>query len=140
MKEVKVFVDGGARGNPGPAAIGIYVVSDQGKPLAKLAGKIGKATNNEAEYKALLKGLDWVLENQEKLESQTKISFFLDSQLVYSQVIGIFKVKSENIRKFIFELRQKEALIKLPLFYNHILREKNYEADRLVNLALDNLL
>jgi ribonuclease HI len=140
MKEIKIFTDGGSRGNPGPAAIGVYIVNDNKKALAKLAGKIGTATNNEAEYKALLKGLDWVLENQKKFENETRINFYLDSQLVYSQVIGIYKVKNERLRNFIFELRQKEAQIKLPLFYNHIPREKNYEADKLVNLALDNLL
>jgi len=139
MNEIKIFTDGGSRGNPGPAGIGVYIVNGQGAVLAKLADKIGLATNNEAEYRALIKGLGWVVENQKKFESDTKIIFYLDSQLVYSQVIGVYKVKNENLRKFIFEIREKEAIIKLPLFYNHILRDKNHEADKLVNLALDNL-
>ncbi|OGH05812.1 MAG: hypothetical protein A2W22_00740 [Candidatus Levybacteria bacterium RBG_16_35_11] len=139
MKQLNIFADGGSRGNPGPAAIGIYITDGHKNVLAKRAKKIGKATNNQAEYMGLLMGLDWLIDNQKKFEKEIKINFFLDSQLVYSQVVGIFKVKNEKIRKFIFELRQKEAKIQHPVRYNLIPREKNREADKLVNLALDNL-
>lgn len=108
--------------------------------MAKIGKRLGIATNNEAEYKALLEGIDWILENQKKIESDTRININVDSLLVYSQVSGLFKVKNEKIRELIFSLREKEAQIKLPIFYNHIPREKNQEADKLVNLALDNLL
>jgi len=140
MNEIEIYVDGGSRGNPGQGAIGVFVISDGNKILAEIGEKIGYCTNNQAEYKALLKALDWLVMNQKKLERANKITLFLDSQLVYYQVTGLFKIKNAIIRDMIFEIRQKEAKIKIDYVYKHILREKNKEADRLVNLALDNLL
>ncbi len=139
MNNVSIFTDGGSRGNPGPAAIGVYIVDDNGKKLAAIGKRIGEATNNTAEYKAVLEGLSWLIENKQNLEKNAKIIFFLDSQLVYSQIKGIFKVKSESIRELIFALREKQAQLGLPLEWNHIPREKNKMADEMVNLALDNL-
>jgi ribonuclease HI len=140
MKQINIFVDGGARGNPGEAAIGVYVLDDQKIVLAKIGKRIGSATNNEAEYKALLEGVGWILQNQKKIDRDAKINIYVDSILVYSQVSGLFKVKNDKIRQLIFSLREKEAQITSPIFYGHIPREKNREADKLVNLALDNLL
>lgn len=140
MKVVIIFTDGGARGNPGPSAIGFVVKDEKGITLYRFAQKIGIATNNEAEYKALLAALDWVIKNQTSFADNTKINFYLDSKLVYSQVTGLYKVKNEKIRQFVFQLRQKEANIQHPVLYNFIPREKNTEADKLVNLALDNLI
>lgn len=140
MNNISIFTDGGARGNPGPAAIGVYIVDDRANKLAAIGKRIGETTNNTAEYKAVIEALSWLLKNKEKIEKNAKISFFLDSQLVYSQIKGIFKVKAENIRNYIFEVRQKQAQLGLPLEWNHIPREKNKKADELVNLALDNLL
>ncbi|MCL6096904.1 MAG: ribonuclease HI family protein [Patescibacteria group bacterium] len=140
MNNILIFTDGGARGNPGPAAIGVYVVDDKGNKLAAIGKRIGEATNNAAEYKAVLEAFSWLTENKQNLEKNAKISFFLDSQLVYSQIKGLFKVKAESIREYIFTIREKEKNLGLSLQWNHIPREQNKMADSLVNLALDNLL
>lgn len=137
---ILIFTDGGARGNPGPAAIGVYITDDKGNKLAAIGKKIGDATNNTAEYKAVIEALSWLIKNKQDLEKYSNISFFLDSQLVYSQVKGLFKVKAESIREFIFTIREKEKELGRILLWNHIPREQNKMADNLVNLALDNLL
>ena len=140
MKSISVFTDGGARGNPGPSAIGVYIEDDLGNVLAKIGKRIGEATNNTAEYKAVIEALFWLIENKGKIEDNTKINFFVDSQLVYSQIKGLFKVKAESIREYIFTVRKKESELGMKIEWAHILREKNKKADQLVNLALDNLL
>ncbi len=138
--ELKVFTDGGARGNPGPAAIGVFISDQKDKVLAKIGKTIGIATNNVAEYKAVIEALSWILENKNKFSKDIKIEFFLDSQLIYSQVVGLFKIKNSNLRSLLFEVREKEAQINLPISYSHIRREKNKIADSLVNSALDRVL
>lgn len=140
MNNISIFTDGGARGNPGPAAIGVYITDDNGNKLAAIGKRIGDATNNTAEYKAVLEALSWLIENKQNLEKNAKIAFFVDSQLVYSQIKGTFKVKTESIRELFFSVREKQAQLGLQLEWNHIPREKNKMADELVNLALDNLL
>lgn len=136
MKTLSVYTDGGSRGNPGPAAIGVYIEQD-GKPVAQIGKKIGNATNNFAEYSAILEALNFLLENKDKLVF-SKVEFFMDSELAYSQLVGLYKIKNSDIRKFIFEIRIKEASLGVPINYSHIRREKNKKADSLVNMALDN--
>lgn len=138
MRNISIYTDGGSRGNPGEAGIGVFI-KDEKQALAKIGKKIGIATNNVAEYAAVIEALSWILENREKL-NDFQINFFMDSQLVYSQIIGIYKIKNDNLRKLLFKIREKEAEIKLDINYNHIPREKNKEADALVNMALDNIL
>ena len=138
MNNLNIYCDGGSRGNPGEAAIGVYIENEKGETIEKISERIGFGTNNEAEYKAVIRALEWLIQNQNLVTENTKIEFFLDSQLVYSQINGLFKVKNERIRVLLFQVRQKEALLKNPPLYFHILREKNKKADLLVNLALDN--
>jgi len=137
MSKVLIFTDGGARGNPGPAALGVYIQDDNKKELARIGKKIGNATNNVAEYSAILEGFSWALENKHKLNIGS-INFYTDSQLAYSQLTGLYKVKDEKIREFVFEIRKKEAELAIPIYYAHIPREKNKQADYMVNQALDN--
>lgn len=139
MKRINIYTDGGARGNPGSAAIGVFIEGD-GKVLARIGKKIGETTNNFAEYTAVLQGLDFISENKKLLEKDSKINFFMDSQLAYSQIVGSYKIKSMALRGLLFKIREKEAQIKAPVFYNFVRREENKEADKLVNLALDNIL
>lgn len=134
---INVFTDGGARGNPGPAAVGVYITDGDNNKIVGFAKKIGVSTNNVAEYKAVLEALIWIYENKEKLKRFDSISFFLDSQLVYSQIVGVFKIKNPNLRNLLFAIREKETGIKTPIFYKHIPREQNKKADALVNAALD---
>jgi ribonuclease HI len=139
MSKISIFTDGGARGNPGPAALGVFVEDENKNELTRIGKKIGNATNNVAEYSAIVEGLNWALENKELFDIQS-INFYMDSQLACSQLTGVFKVKNPKIREFVFEIRQKEAALKVPVFYRHIPREENFRADFMVNQALDNRL
>lgn len=135
---LKVFTDGGARGNPGPSAIGVYIEDESSKKIAGFGKTIGIATNNVAEYKAVIEAFDWIIENKKIFSRDAKIHFFLDSKLVCSQIIGIFKVKNSDLRNLLFDVRTREAQINFPIFYNNIPREQNTKADAFVNEALDN--
>lgn len=137
ISTLNIFTDGGSRGNPGPSAIGIYVTDGNGKKIAGFGKIIGTATNNVAEYMAVIEALDWMIENKKEFPKDTKAYFFLDSKLVCSQIIGIFKVKNPDLRNLLFSVRDREGQIDLPIYYKHIPREKNMLADRYVNEALD---
>ena len=128
---IEVFCDGGARGNPGPAAYG-FVVKSSGRIIKEDGGYIGVATNNTAEYTAIVEALKWLAKNH----SGSNLVFYLDSQLASSQLNGIFKVKNAKIRELIMAVRVLESQFK-GVIYKHIKREQNKEADRLVNEALD---
>lgn len=131
----RVFCDGGARGNPGPAAIGVVITDEDERVIHKMRKRIGIATNNVAEYTAVLEGLTWISTMVAgKLQA---IRFYLDSQLVVSQLNGLYKMKNARLRELFVEIRQMEALAGGNISYHHVPREKNVEADRLVNDALD---
>ena len=135
---IAIFTDGGSRGNPGQAGIGVYAVDENGKVLYAYGKAIGIATNNVAEYSAVLQALDWLI-GYLKEHPAEQVNFFLDSLLLVSQINGVYKVKNEALQKLLWLVREKEAQIKAMLRYSHIPREKNKEADRLVNEALDKL-
>lgn len=141
---IHVYTDGGARGNPGDAAIGVYITDSSNKEIAGFGKKIGFSTNNVAEYTAVLEALDWIIKNKKQVRfvkkklNITKAFFFLDSLLVYSQIVGLYKVKNSNLRSLLFSIREKETEAGLPIFYKHIPREQNKKADTYVNKALDN--
>jgi len=141
MREIgstlSVFTDGGARGNPGEAGIGVYITDEKKNVISEFGKKIGIATNNVAEYKAVLEALVWIINNKNYLKKIKKINFFLDSQLVYSQITGLYKVKDSKLRNLLFSVREKEAQIGIRVLYTHIPREQNKKADLLVNMALD---
>jgi len=139
MSKISIFTDGGARGNPGPAALGVFIEDENHRELARIGKRIGETTNNVAEYSAIVEGFEWVLKNKEALNIES-VHFYVDSQLACSQLVGLYKVKNSRIREFILEIRQKEAELKIPIFYSHIPREKNMKADLMVNQALDNRL
>ena len=126
----QLFCDGASRSNPGDASIGVSILLD-GKEVETISKKIGIATNNEAEYQALIDGLNYCVDNSIK-----EIEVFLDSNLVVEQVNKNFKVKAANLKV----LNSKaEELIKEFKFIeiNHVYREDNKRADQLANMALD---
>jgi ribonuclease HI len=135
-----IHTDGGARGNPGPAAIGVVideVISDkrQDTRMIKQFGKrIGETTNNVAEYMAVVEALRHVLSN---IKERCRIDFFLDSTLVVNQLNGLFKVKDARLRELLVTVRTLEQEIGGTIFYHVIRREQNTRADALVNEALD---
>ena len=126
----QVFCDGASRSNPGDASIGVSILLD-GKEVHAVSKKIGIATNNEAEYQALIDGLNFCIDN-----SIREIDVFLDSNLVVEQVNKNYKVKAENLKVLnskVDELIQEFNFIKI----NHVYREENKRADQLANMALD---
>jgi len=139
MSKISIFTDGGARGNPGPAALGVFIEDENHKELARIGKTLGETTNNVAEYSAIVEGFHWALANKEKFGLE-RINFYMDSQLACSQLTGLFKVKNPKIREFVFEIRKIEAELKIPIYYTHIPREENTKADFMVNQALDNSL
>ena len=138
---IKVYIDGGARGNPGPGAVGAVIKAENGHVLEQISRLIGQSTNNEAEYLALISALEYLFQYKQKLnlKEDSKITFFSDSALIVNQVKGLFKVKNSRLREFIYRIRELETQIPGKIYYTLIPREKNFEADALVNQALDNL-
>lgn len=131
--ELKIFCDGGARGNPGPAAWAFIVYGEGNRLLAQNNGKMGIATNNVAEYTAVIKALEWLGDYHHA--ENGKVRFFLDSQLVVSQLNGIFKIKNHRLRELIIRVREKEQAAGGNISYEYIPRKKNFLADKLVNAA-----
>jgi ribonuclease HI len=134
---LNVYTDGGARGNPGPSAIGVYIADEKNNQVAGFGKTIGTATNNVAEYKAVIEALDWIIENKKLLSENAKINFFLDSKLICSQIVGLFKVKNVGLKDLLLDVRDREGQICLQMYYKHIPREQNAKADAFVNSALD---
>ena len=132
---MKLFIhtDGGARGNPGPGAIGVAILNDQKKLIKEIGKFIGRSTNNEAEYKAVVEGLKTCKEMGGK-----ELKFFIDSLLVVSQLNGKFKIKEPRMKKFYLEIKELEKNFE-SVTYLHVPREKNYMADKIVNEVLDAL-
>jgi len=140
---INIFCDGGSRGNPGNAACA-FVAKDPTGIIIHKAGKfLGVATNNQAEYQAVIFALEWLssvgADPCVRPQQYTDIHFHLDSILVVSQINGLFKIKNSGLRNLLFKIRQLESEIKGKIIYSQIPREKNYEADLLVNQTLDNL-
>jgi ribonuclease HI len=135
MQHITVFTDGGARGNPGPAAIGAVFYDAQDNIMSELSECIGDATNNVAEYTAIVRAL----ETLGKLVLDTKalqVTFKLDSQLVQRQMTGEYKVKDETLKEY-HEQAKKLIFDFDKVIFIHVPRSENKEADRLVNEALD---
>jgi len=136
-KSLFVFADGGARGNPGPAATGFIVKDSKGKTLVKVGKYLGQATNNVAEYRAVIEALKWLSHQSSVISHQSSIRFFLDSKLIVSQLNGLFKIKNSGLRNLIVKVRQLEQEVGGNVSYQLIPREKNKEADALVNQSLE---
>lgn len=129
-KKLFLFTDGASRGNPGPAAAGVVLKGEKGKVLIERGQFLGRMTNNEAEYRALLLGLELAKD----LRPETLVCF-LDSELVVSQINGLWRVKKSHLRELLFKVRQVERHYPKVL-YKLIPREENADADTLANEAL----
>lgn len=128
-----VYIDGASRGNPGLAGIGIVIVRPKlhKKIIKEYKEFIGIATNNQAEYKALIKALELL---RDLGASRAKI--FSDSQLLVKQLRGEYKVRNPELKKLFNEVKKREKFFE-SIEYKHIPREKNYHADKLANEAID---
>jgi ribonuclease HI len=129
--KLTVNVDGGARGNPGPAAVGVVVRDEDGELVGKRAERIGEATNNVAEYRALLLGVGTAIEL-----GATEVELVGDSELIVRQVEGRYKVKDATLRELHSEATRVLATLD-SWSIRHVKRAENADADRLVNAALD---
>ena len=130
MLKATLFTDGGARGNPGPSGIG-FVLTSEGREPIHIGAYIGETTNNQAEYQALYGGLMMA-----RKEGVTDIDCFLDSELVVKQLNGFYRLKNADLRPWFDKI---VALMKQfnHISFSHIPREKNQQADTLVNDAID---
>ena len=133
MERFNASIDGGSRGNPGPAAWGVAVFDGDGRCLERHAGTLGRATNNVAEYRGLIEALRIATE---KAAAQVRLRS--DSELIVRQLEGRYKVKHVDLKPLFAEA--KRLIAGFALFdIRHVRREGNKEADALVNRALDQL-
>jgi ribonuclease HI len=131
MTQVILYTDGAARGNPGKAAIGIVLTDARGKEIEALGETIGEATNNEAEYRALLRGLQ-----RAAIHCAARIEIRTDSELLAQQLNGEYRVRAPNLK--LLHAQAQRALARFArVSVRHIPRERNRRADALANQALD---
>jgi len=133
-----IHTDGGARRNPGPAAVGVVIETADGKMVAEFGKRIGETTNNVAEYTAVIEALKKINTLEfKKSDEELIVHFFLDSTLVVNQLMGLFKVKDAHLRELLSQVRIEEQEVGGKIYYSAIPREQNRRADLLVNVALD---
>ena len=132
LTTLRLRADGGARGNPGPAALGVVIEDDQGMRLRTFHRFLGVATNNQAEYQALIEGLkavaDW---------KPDRLEIYLDSKLVVEQVNGKWRVKEPELKELHNQATELLKQFGDRVTVSHVGREENRGADKLVNMALD---
>jgi ribonuclease HI len=128
---LEIHIDGGSRGNPGDAGFGVYVTRPDGAVVAELYGFLGRATNNVAEYQALIHALEFATKR-----GATHVRLYSDSELVVRQMSGAYRVKHADMLPL---HRKASALMRAfeRATLEHVRREQNREADRLANEALD---
>ena len=131
--DVHIYCDGGARGNPGPAA-SAFVAYKNKKRIGKGSLYLGRATNNEAEYRSVLLAIEWLAK---KRGTEKKVYINLDSQLVKKQLTGEYKIKKDNLKTLAVKIKKQEKSFSRKIYYRWSPRTFNKEADQLVNEVLD---
>lgn len=138
LMKLIVHTDGGARGNPGPAAVGVVIESvlanEEKVTIKEFGRKIGETTNNVAEYTAVIDALSAI---KNISDDDLVILFYLDSTLVVNQINGKFRVKENHLRELLLEVHSLEQEVGGFITYEYVPREQNSRADYFVNLALD---
>jgi ribonuclease HI len=127
-----IHTDGGSKGNPGPSAIGVVFYID-GKEVFTYREDIGIATNNIAEYTAVIRAFEKCSDFLHKNPEVSKIELYSDSTLVVNQLKGLYKIKEAHIGNLILKVKNLEKVLNIPISYNLVPREKNKRADELVN-------
>lgn len=128
---IVAYIDGGARGNPGPAGYGVSIQSADGTILDELHGALGIATNNVAEYNGLLAALQWAIDHDAR-----RVHIRADSELLVKQMRGEYRVKNSGLQPLYVRARLLVAELD-DVRFEHVRRELNTEADRLSNLGMD---
>jgi ribonuclease HI len=130
QSELVIHTDGGSRGNPGPSAIGVVIDTPDGRHLESFGKYIGKTTNNQAEYRAVIAGLKAAIKYHPR-----RLRFFLDSELVVKQLNGVYRMKNAALLPLFQEVQALSGAYETS--FQHVLRAKNHLADIEVNKALD---
>jgi ribonuclease HI len=133
---VKIFIDGGSRGNPGKSAIGYVIYDEQDNEIYRFGKELGNQTNNFAEYSALLEVLKYLSDNDQIYKKKDQIVIYSDSWLVVNQINGLYKVRSTNIISLFQKIRILLFMMR-NISIEHIGRENNKTADWIVNRVLD---
>ena len=128
---IVAYIDGGARGNPGPAGYGVRIEDDAGTLIEEFHGFLGSATNNIAEYNSLLAALRYAQQHGHR-----KVRIKSDSELLVKQMKGEYRVKHPGLQPLYQEARSMADGLE-RIVYEHVRREQNKDADRLANLAMD---
>lgn len=140
MQKFYVYTDGGARSNPGPAGIGVVILSQDKKVLKRIGKFIGNKTNNQAEYAAVIEAMKALNTFKKDNLICPEVEFYLDSQLVVEQLSGNYKIKNEGLKPLYWDIREKIIDLGCKIKFSYIPREQNKEADKLVNIAIDKAL
>lgn len=134
-----IYCDGGARGNPGPAASAFAAIDASGKRIASKGLYIGNTTNNVAEYTSVILALNW-LSTDRKSHKALSLNIFMDSMLVVNQLSGVYKIKNPKLKELYFQISEIIKQLNIEkINYTYIPREKNQQADLLVNRVLDSI-
>jgi ribonuclease HI len=137
MEKIICYTDGGARGNPGPAGIGVYITTNDGRLLQEVKQTIGNATNNFAEYNAVMVALQSLKQLYGKDTKQMQFEIRLDSELVKKQLNAEYQIKEPGLVPMFIEIHNLRVANFPNIIFTHIPRAQNKEADRLANEALD---
>lgn len=137
MEKIITFTDGGARGNPGPAAVGVFITKENGEVVRQVKETIGNGTNNFAEYYAVMLGLQTLKQIYGKATKTMEFEMRLDSELVKKQLNSEYQIKEPGLVPMFIEIHNLRVANFPQLSLTHIPRALNKEADRLVNEALD---
>jgi len=136
--KIKVYTDGGSRGNPGVAGAGVYIEDECGQEIYREAKFLGNKTNNEAEYLGLLAATEFLLRYEIKNPGQIESAeFFLDSKLVVEQINRHWKIKKDELRQIAASIWKNLSTLPYPQRFSHVLRHLNKKADQLANDAMD---
>ena len=137
MEKIITYTDGGARGNPGPAGIGVYILDTNGEVLSEVSEAIGNATNNYAEYYAVVAALGKLKKLFGKKTKEMEFEIRMDSELIQKQLNYEYQIKEPGLVPLFIEVHNLRVSTFPNLTLTHVRRENNKEADRLANEAMD---
>ena len=134
VARLKIFTDGGARGNPGPGAGAFVALDEEGIVFDRGGIFLGVTTNNQAEYNGVLLAFNFLKKLPEKPEV---VNFFLDSELITNQLLGRYKIKDMKLQALVAQIKEIERELRIRINYSHIPRSENKLADLMVNRTID---
>jgi ribonuclease HI len=137
MDKIIAYTDGGARGNPGPAAAGVFITNEAGEKIREVKEALGNGTNNFAEYYGVMLALQTLKQIYGKKTKEMQLEIRLDSELVKKQLNAEYQIKEPGLVPMFIEIHNLRVSSFPNLTFTHVRRELNKEADRLVNEALD---